>query len=114
MIVNFGRGTTEIELAENAAVKVDLADYTVARQGDSISVTKGKTYPNQFMLLQANPNAVGRAMALELEIQLSQPLSGPEKKTPARPAKQPADEPQPEPADPSAIFPQKAPPGAEN
>jgi hypothetical protein len=112
LIVNFGRGTTEIELAENAAIKVDFADYTVARQGDSISVTKGKTYPNQFMLLQANPNAVGRAMALEMEIQLSQPLSGPEKKTPTRPARQPAAQPQPGPADPSAIVPPTTPPAA--
>jgi len=84
LLVHFGRGTAEIELAENPAIKVDVADYTVAKQGDSISVTKGQMYPNQPMILQANPNAVGQAMALEMEIQLSQPLTGPRKK-PLRP-----------------------------
>lgn len=84
LLVHFGRGSAEIELAENPTIKVDVADYTVAKQGDSISVTKGQMYPNQPMILQANPNAVGQAMALELEIQLSQPLTGPRKK-PLRP-----------------------------
>jgi len=94
LIVNFGRGTTEIELAENAGIKVDFADYTVAKQGDSISVTRGQMYPNQVMIMQANPNAVGRAVALELEIQLSEPLGGaPKKRT--RPGTQRPGQPKP-------------------
>jgi hypothetical protein len=116
LLVYFGSGTAEIELAENPAIKVDVADYTVAKQGDSISVTKGQMYPNQPMIIQANPNAVGQAMALEMEIQLSQPLTGPRKK-PLRPETPKPDRPgrgrPQEPAEPDQPAQPDQPPGQE-
>jgi len=109
MFVNFGRGVAEFELAENPVVNVDFGDYTAARQGDAITVSRGKTYPNQFQMMQQNPNFVGRAMAEEIEIQLSEPLSVPGKKPPRGAApKQPPAAGEPAPIEPGGA------PGEEN
>ncbi len=124
MILNYGRGMSEIELAEKPTINVDFADYSVAQQGDMITVTQGKTYPNQFQMLGANPNAVGQALAEGIEIQLSQPLAAPGKKTPrsapGKPKEPAAVQPNPAgppnqavpPKQPPAVAPGVAPGGA--
>ncbi len=75
--VNYGQGMVDIELDENPSIKVDFADYTVARQGNKISVKRGKMYPGR----------PGMAQATELTIMLSDPLTlnPPKPKRPARP-----------------------------
>ncbi|MBN2474696.1 MAG: hypothetical protein JXB62_08810 [Pirellulales bacterium] len=72
--VNALRAVVNIELAEKAAVAVDLADYTVAKNGDKISVSKGK-------MVVGRP---GVAQASELNIELAQPLALPGRKKPPR------------------------------
>jgi hypothetical protein len=73
LMVNAGRSTVRADVAEDAKIDVDFADYLAAKPGDKISVTKG-------MILPARP---GLAQAQELSIQLSEPLALPKKK-PAR------------------------------
>jgi hypothetical protein len=80
LTVNAGRSTIRADVAEDAKIDVDFADYSVAKPGDKISVTKGTIFP-------ARP---GLAQALDLTIQLSEPLALPKKK-PAR-SKPPAAE----------------------
>ncbi len=79
--VSFGRGTVQIKLTDEPQIKVDFADYSVAKKGDAITVTRG----------QRPPNMMGRAKATALEIVLSEPLTGPRKKKLAR--AKPAEEP---------------------
>ena len=69
-----GRGTVQIELTDEPRIKVDFADYTVAKKGDAITVSRG----------QRPPAMMGRAKATALEIVLSEPLTGPRKKKPVR------------------------------
>jgi len=78
MTVNYGRGLVQVELAENVAIKVDFADYSVAKKGDRISVKKGKMIPGRM----------GFARASELTIELSDPLTFGTKK-PVRPTPPP-------------------------
>jgi len=80
LTVNAGRSTVRADVADDAKIDVDLADYSVAKQGDKISVTKGATFAGR----------VGLAQAQELTIKLSEPLALPKKK-PVR-QKQPAPE----------------------
>lgn len=88
LTVNAGRGVVLIELSKKPTIGVDFADYSVARQGDKISVTRGKMF-------RGRP---GLAQAQELTVVMAQPLTGPRKKPPkpkpipARPPKQPGKE----------------------
>lgn len=102
-IVNAGRGVVRFELAEEPKIQVDFADYRVAKQGDKISITKGKMLRGQL----------GVAQAEELTIELSEPLGTGKKKvprakptpkrSPPRPGKQPPDaEQSAEPPEPGA------------
>ncbi|HUT12090.1 MAG TPA: hypothetical protein VMY42_16430 [Thermoguttaceae bacterium] len=78
MTVNYGRGSVQVELAENVSIKVDFADYSVAKKGDRISIKKGKMFPGRM----------GFAQAAELTIELSDPLTFGTKK-PVRPTPPP-------------------------
>ncbi len=78
--VNAGRGMFQIELAEQPKITVDLADYSVVRQGDKISIRKGKMPP-----VQVPPGQVGWAKATELTIEMAHPLTGPRKPRPVKP-----------------------------
>ena len=69
-----GRGSVQIELTDKPQIKVDFADYTVAKKGDAITVSRG----------QRPQGVMGRAKATALEIVLSEPLTGPRKKKPVR------------------------------
>ena len=73
LTVNTGRAAVRIQVADDAKIDVDFADYSVAKPGDRISVTKGKMFAGRM----------GIAQALELTIKLSKPLALPKKK-PAR------------------------------
>ena len=97
-----GRGTVQIELTDEPQIKVDFADYTVAKKGDAITVSRG----------QRPENMMGRAKATALEIVLSEPLTGPRKKKPAR-AKPPVDKKKPvDPKKPEDDKPEKGGGGA--
>jgi hypothetical protein len=92
--INAGRGIVQIELADEPAIKVESADYTLACKGDKISI-KGE-------MLRGS---AGLAQAKEVKIELAEPLSGvkkkptPTKPEPKRPPKRPKkDEVLPEPA----------------
>lgn len=80
--VDYGRGTVQIELAENPEIQVDVAGcpanstwFTVARKGDKISITKGKMFPGRMGIAQAG----------EFAVTLSEPLTFEKKKRPVRP-----------------------------
>ncbi len=77
-IVRTPRGTFKIELAEAPNIQVDFADYTRAKKGDKISITKGKM-PRMNPMMP--PPKIGQAKADELTIELSEPLIGPRKKS---------------------------------
>ena len=79
LTVNAGRAVVRIQVADDAKIVVDFADYSVAKPGDGISVTKGKMFAGR----------IGMAQALEFTIKLSKPLALPKKKKRAR-AKPPA------------------------
>ena len=70
LTVNTGRASVQVELAESAKIDVDFADYTVAKPGDRISVTRGKMFPGR----------IGLGQAVEMSIKLSKPLSLAKKK----------------------------------
>lgn len=73
LTVRVGRNAVQVQLAEEPEIGVDFADYSVAKQGDRISVTKGKMFAGR----------IGLAQAQELTIKLSKPLTLAKKK-PAR------------------------------
>jgi len=83
MTVHVGRGLVRAELAQEPVVEVDLADYSLARQGDKITV-RG----------QMPPGRLGLAQAGSLTIELSQPVGA----QPAAPrgGKQPDGPPRPQ------------------
>ena len=97
LTVYAGRGMVQIELADKPSINVDFADYSVAKKGDKISVTRGKMPRGGMGLAQAN----------ELKIEVAQPLSSGRKKpvrtkppTPERPTRQPkTEDPKPEPVE---------------
>jgi hypothetical protein len=79
----------QFELAEEPKIEVDFADYSVAQQGDQISVKKGKMFAGRM----------GMAQASELAIKLSEPLTfrvekpvRTKKATAKRPSRQPGKE----------------------
>jgi len=74
LTVNAGRSTVRADVADDVKIDVDFADYSVAKPGDKISVTKGTTFAGR----------PGLAQARELTIQLSEPLALAKKK-PVRP-----------------------------
>lgn len=65
LTVNAGRAMFQIELAEEPEIQVDLADYSVAKQGDKISITRGQMFAGRM----------GIAQASQFSIQLSEPLT---------------------------------------
>jgi hypothetical protein len=67
--------TVHAEVAPDAAITVDIADPTVASPGDKIEV-KGWYAKGQ----EASAAAVGRGYANEVEVKLSNQLTGPKKK----------------------------------
>lgn len=78
--VQTGRGTLPLELTEEATIAVDVNDYSVAAKGDKATV-KGLMVPNM----------PGRAQAIDVKIELAEPLAGATKKKPIKPdAKKPA------------------------
>jgi len=87
------RGTFKIELQDEPNIQVKFADYSCARKGDKISVTKGLMPPMNPGMPQAT---LGQAQALALTIELSEPLTGQRK--PSKPTRPVA--PPPEPKDP--------------
>jgi len=91
LTVHAGRAAVRVQLAEDPKIDVDFADYSVAKPGDRISVTKGKMFAGR----------IGLAQAQELTIKLSKPLSLAKKK-PVRPKPPPKKRPrrQPQKADP--------------
>ena len=89
LTVNAGRAVVRVQVAVDAKIDVDISDYSVAKPGDKISVTRGKMFAGR----------VGIAQAQELAIKLSKPLALPKKKptrkkppakkSPARPRRGP-------------------------
>ena len=65
LTVNTPMATVRIQLAADAKIDVDVADYSVARKGDRVTITKG----------QKVVGMVGLAQAEELTFQLVLPLS---------------------------------------
>ncbi|MEE8451748.1 MAG: hypothetical protein V3R99_07525 [Thermoguttaceae bacterium] len=63
--VNCGRGLVEFQLAQQPEIRVDMADYSVVKPNDRVTVTKGKMFPGQ----------IGIAQARELTFELSEPLT---------------------------------------
>ncbi len=78
LTVRTPRGTFKIELSEAPSIQVDFADYTCAKKGDKISITKGQMPKMNPMMPQPK---IGQAKAGELTIELSEPLIGPRKKS---------------------------------
>jgi hypothetical protein len=97
LTVDTGRAAVQAQVAQDAKIDVDFADYRVAKPGDRISITRGKMFAGR----------IGFAQAQELTIRLSEPLALPKKKAvrkkPAAkksPAQPPTKEvPRPEPPD---------------
>jgi hypothetical protein len=91
--VNTGRGTLALELGEQPTIAIDVSDYMMAAKGDKVTVKAIKM-----------PTRSGPAVAaLEMKIELAEPLVGakkrgakPESKRPAKSSKK--DEGLPEPA----------------
>jgi len=99
LTVNAVRAAVRVQLAKDPKIDVDFADYSVAKPGDRISVTKGKMFAGR----------IGLAQAQELTIKLSKPLSLAKKK-PVRPKPPPKKRPR---RPPQKADPQKEPPGAQ-
>ncbi len=97
LTVNAGRAAVRVQLAEDPKIDVDFADYSVAKPGDRISVTKGKMFAGR----------IGLAQAQELTIKLSKPLSLAKNK-PVRPKPPPKKRPR---RQPQKVDPQKEPLG---
>jgi hypothetical protein len=75
--VQAGRNTVKAKLAELAKIKLEVSDYSLAQEGDTIKIL-GKGY---------QPDKV---IAGEIEIQLAKPLAAPEEqKKPRRNARRP-------------------------
>jgi len=91
--VNCGRGLVEIQLAEQPEIKIDIVDYSVVKPNDRISVTKGKMFPGQM----------GIAQAQELTFELSEPLTLGKKK-PVRTIPSRTTAPRTRPGDPQQSF----------
>lgn len=66
----------QVELADNAAIDVDMSDLSVVRPGDTVEITGGQDFG-------------GRVMAKEMEVKLTQPLGAAtaKKKPASAPAK---------------------------
>ena len=97
LTVNAVRAAVRVQLAKDPKIDVDFADYSVAKPGDRISVTKGKMFAGR----------IGLAQAQELTIKLSRPLSLAKKK-PVRPKPPPRKRRR---GPPQKTDPQKEPPG---
>ena len=87
--VRAGRRPLPFELAEQATIKVALNDFSVVARGDKVSI-RGMKAPGQTRA----------ALAVELTIELAEPLVGKKKRVPAKPkakrgAKKPAGLPEP-------------------
>ncbi len=90
-IVAPGGTKVEAELGENVDIDVAIADVSVARAGDRVTVKGGM--PKQMAMLR--PGMIGNAQANAVEIELQKPLTGPRKKPirkplPKKPAEKPA------------------------
>lgn len=70
LTVQAGRAMFQFTPDEKPEIAVDFADYSVAKPGDKISITKGKMFQGRL----------GLAQALEMTITLSEPLALPKKK----------------------------------
>jgi len=75
--VNSGRGVVRFKVHEKAKINVDFADYTTAKPGDKIEITKGKMIRG----------LLGRAQASEVKIELAKPLADPRKKPTKKPTR---------------------------
>ncbi len=83
LTVHAGRGMFQIELAEQPQIRVDFADYSVARKDDKISITRGRMFAGRL----------GMAQAQQLTITLSEPLTlakkQPRRTVPRQPSRRP-------------------------
>lgn len=102
---NYFKSPIRIELTEDVAISVDFDDVTVAKAGDKL----------RAVAVQIEPR---RLEALDLSIEMQEPLTSNPKKKPARPAptpsKTPAPRPKPGAAQPKGTEPEPfevAPPG---
>jgi hypothetical protein len=73
------RDTVPLELADDAKISVDLADWTVAHKGDRVSV-RGFAMPLMPGRPGVAPNQPRLAQAQEVKIDLTEPLTGVKKK----------------------------------
>ncbi len=73
LTVNARVATVQFELAEEPTIDVEIADYSFAKKGDKISITRGRMYAGRM----------GFARATKLTIELAEPLTL-EKKKPTR------------------------------
>jgi hypothetical protein len=76
--VNVGRGTVLADLSEDANIRLNLADYSMARKGDKITVVgmKKRNLPGQAQTAQVN-----QGQAVQVKIQLAETLAGMTKKS---------------------------------
>jgi len=83
MTVNYGRGSVQVELAEKVSIKVDFADYSVAKKGDRISIKKGRMYPGRPTIELSDPLTFGTKKPVR-------PTPLPKPRRPTRPPKEDA------------------------
>ncbi len=72
--VNAGTATVEFKLTEEPTIDVAIADYSVAKKGDKISIKRGRMFAGRM----------GFARARKLTIELSEPLTLEKKKSSRR------------------------------
>jgi len=94
LTMNALRGVVTFELAEKPTVGVDVTDYSIAKRGDKISVTKGKMFVGRMGMARANALTIELAEPLTLPGKKKKPSKG-KSATPERsdtePQKEPAD-----------------------
>jgi hypothetical protein len=73
------RHPIELPLADEPTIKLDLADYSIAANGDAIAV-QGVAAPGRMVAGRPVPNAIGVVQATEVKITLSESLQGNTKK----------------------------------
>jgi hypothetical protein len=67
-----GRTTVQFTLADEPKISIDMADFSLVRRGDKVSI-KGMAPPNR-------PGAALVALASDVKVELAEPLTGPKKK----------------------------------
>ncbi len=86
--VNAGTATVQFELTEQPTIDVEIADYSFAKKGDKISITRGKMFAGRMGLAQASKLSIELAEPLTLEKKKSRRTRKPTSK---RSSKKPAE-----------------------